>query len=344
MRHDYLVFIGRFEPFHNGHLAVVRHALERCERLILLIGSAHKPRSTRNPWNANEREVMIRAALGADEARVHIRPLSDHLYNESAWISEVQRLVADTISGDGRGTDARVGLIGRDKDASSYYLREFPQWPLIDVQHCEVLSATEIRAHLFSDDEGGEMLIRANVPPKVNALLEAFRRSPAFPQLKREFVFLRNYRQAWEAAPYPPTFVTVDALLVHSGHVLLVRRGAEPGKGLWALPGGFLDQNESLIDGALRELREETRVRLPAPVLKGSLKSTHVFDHPERSQRGRTITHVFHFEIPSGDLPAVRGGDDAQKARWVPLAEALAMEEQFFEDHFHILEHFTGIA
>lgn len=343
MRHDYLVFIGRFEPFHNGHLTVLRHALGIARKVVVLVGSAGKPRSTRNPWNANEREVMIRAAIGeADAQRLLIRPLADHLYNEAAWISEVQRQVAAAIAADGGGAEARVGLVGRDKDASSYYLREFPQWELCNVQHCEVLSATEIREHLFSADEGGQLLIRANVPAPVAAMLEAFRRTPGYAQLAREFTFLRNYRKAWEQAPYPPTFVTVDAVVVHSGHVLLVRRGAEPGKGLWALPGGFIGQEESLIDACLRELREETRLKLPAPVLKGSLKGQRVFDHPDRSQRGRTITHAFHFEFSGGELPTVRGADDAAKAQWIALAEALNLEEQFYEDHHHILQHFLG--
>jgi len=342
VRFDYLVFIGRFEPFHNGHHTVVTHALKHARKLIVLIGSAGKPRSTKNPWNANEREVMIRAAAGALTDRLLVRGLPDHLYNETAWVGDVQRLVREAVVADGGGDGAKIGLIGRDKDGSSYYLREFPQWELIDVQHCEALSATEIREHLFSGDEGGQLLIRANVPAPVNAMLEAFRRTPAFTSLAREFSFLRSYKKGWESAPYPPTFVTVDAVVVHSGHVLLVRRGAEPGKGLWALPGGFIQQDESLLGGCLRELREETRLKLPRPVLKGSLKAQAVFDHPDRSQRGRTITHAYHFDFPAGELPPVRGEDDAAKAEWVPVADALASEEQFFEDHFHILEHFLG--
>ncbi|GMV29778.1 MAG: hypothetical protein AMXMBFR59_19030 [Rhodanobacteraceae bacterium] len=344
MRFDYLVFIGRFEPFHNGHLAVLRHALRIAGKVIVLIGSAGKPRSTRNPWNANEREVMIRAAAGADAERLLLQPLADHLYNEAAWIGAVQRQVAAAIAADGGAESCRIGLIGRDKDASSYYLREFPQWELCDVQHCEVLSATEIREHLFSADEGGQLLIRANVPAPVAAMLDAFRRTPGYAQLAREFTFLRNYRKAWAQAPYPPTFVTVDAVVVHSGHVLLVRRGAEPGKGLWALPGGFVNQSETLLDACLRELREETRLKIPAPVLKGSLAGQRVFDHPDRSQRGRTITHAFHFVFASGELPTARGSDDAAKAQWLPLADALSLEEQFFEDHHHILQHFLGMS
>lgn len=347
MDYDYLVFIGRFEPFHNGHAAVARHALGKARKLIFLVGSADTPRTIKNPFTVAERAVMIQSALADAAERLIVRPLRDHLYNEAQWIAAVQRAVAEAIRLDGGGADARIGLIGQDKDASSYYLREFPQWSLVDVQHTATLSATELRRYLYEanqvDSHGGLMLIRANVPGPVFDMLDAFRRnSPAFAQLVAEHRFVETYKAAWAEAPYPPTFVTTDAVIVHSGHVLLVRRRAEPGKGLWALPGGFVNQHESLLDACLRELREETRLKLPLPVLKGSLKGSHVFDHPERSLRGRTITHAFHFDFPAGALPDVRGGDDADKARWVPVSEALEMSAQLFEDHLHILEFFLG--
>ena len=344
---DYLVFIGRFEPFHNGHAAVARLALGRAKKLIFLVGSADTPRTIKNPWTVAERAVMIQSALAEAADRLIIRPLRDSLYNESQWIANVQRTVAEAIKADGGSPDARIGLVGQDKDASSYYLREFPQWDLVDVRHTEALSATELRRYLFEanqlESHGGRMLIRANVPAPVFEMLEAFRKSsPAFAQLVTEYHFIEKYKAAWEDAPYAPTFVTTDAVVVHSGHVLLVRRRAEPGKGLWALPGGFVCQDESLLDACLRELREETRLKLPVPVLKGSIKGSHVFDHPDRSQRGRTITHAFHFDFPSGELPDVRGSDDADKARWIPVSEALEMSTQLFEDHLHILEFFLG--
>ena len=142
MEFDYLVFIGRFEPFHNGHAAVARLALSRARKLIFLVGSADAPRSLRNPWPVAERAVMIQAALDGHAHRLLIRPLRDHLYNEAQWIANVQRQVADALRNDGAAADAKVGLIGMDKDASSYYLREFPQWPLVDVQHTACLLYT----------------------------------------------------------------------------------------------------------------------------------------------------------------------------------------------------------
>ncbi|EGF93729.1 cytidyltransferase-related domain protein [Asticcacaulis biprosthecium C19] len=345
MHYNFTTFIGRFEPFHNGHMAVVRRALETCDRLIVLVGSAQSARSTRNPFSAAEREVMIRAALGTDADRVIIRHLVDHLYNEGAWQADVQEHVAAAITESGKSpADVRIGLIGHNKDESSWYLHAFPQWDLIEVPFATTLSATELRRHLFAADEGALRLVQANVPQAVHETLLAFKKSKTFNLLADEQRHIDGYKAAWDAAPYPPTFVTVDAVIVHSGHVLLVKRGAHPGKGLWALPGGFLNPEETLLQAAIRELKEETRIKLPVPVLKGSLKGRQVFDDPDRSQRGRTITHAFYFEFTSGDLPAVRGSDDAARARWVPLAEARRLREHLFEDHFFILEHFLGTA
>lgn len=347
MAFDYLVFIGRFEPFHNGHAAVARHALGQAKKLIFLVGSADTPRTTRNPWTVAERSVMIRAALDDVATRLLMRPLRDHLYNEAQWIAAVQRAVQEAIKDDGGAADARIGIIGQEKDASSYYLQEFPQWPLVSVRHTETLSATELRRYLFEaatgEGRGALRMLQASLPGAVFDMLEAFRRNGStYSRLVNEYRFIESYRDAWAKAPYPPTFVTADAVVVHSGHVLLVRRRAEPGKGLWALPGGFVQQDEAVLAACLRELKEETRLKIPLPVLRGSLKGGHVFDHPDRSQRGRTITHAFHFDFPAGELPAVKGGDDAEKARWFPVSEALDMAPQLFEDHLSILEFFLG--
>ncbi|MGC1302160.1 MAG: bifunctional nicotinamide-nucleotide adenylyltransferase/Nudix hydroxylase [Caulobacteraceae bacterium] len=345
-RLDYAAYIGRFEPFHLGHLAVIRRALEEAPRAIVLIGSADAPRSAKNPWTFEERSVMIRAALEPDADRLILRPLRDHLYNETAWIAEVQDQVALAVQAD-RGeaaVSARIGLIGHEKDASSYYLRAFPQWELVDVDQVAMLSATDLRRHLFAADPGAMRLLEANVPAPVNGMIRAFQTTEAFGRVAEEFHHLESYKAAWAAVPYPPTFVTADAVVVHSGHVLLVKRKAQPGRGLWALPGGFVDQRETVLDAAIRELREETRLKLPVPVLRGSVKGQAVFDHPERSMRGRTITHAFHFDFPAGPLPPVRGSDDAARARWVPVAEARRMRSHLFEDHFFILEHFLGAA
>jgi bifunctional NMN adenylyltransferase/nudix hydrolase len=154
---------------------------------------------------------------------------------------------------------------------------------------------------------------------------------------------LQAYRKAWAAAPYAPVFVTVDLVLRCAGHVLLIQRGKDPGQGLWALPGGFVEPRDTLYQSAIRELEEETGLPLLPDTLERSLRGVAVFDHPDRSQRGRTISHTHYFDLGDRELPEVRGGDDAALARWVPIAELAAMESQFFDDHFHMLDRFLEL-
>lgn len=117
---------------------------------------------------------------------------------------------------------------------------------------------------------------------------------------------------------WPRPMVTVDALVfvVAGGkpHVLLVKRGHAPFKGLWAVPGGFVDMDEELIVAAERELAEETG-------LTGvKLEQMHTFGTVGRDPRGRQITICF-LGITGKDNMAVRGGDDAAEAKWWPVDE-----------------------
>jgi bifunctional NMN adenylyltransferase/nudix hydrolase len=90
----------------------------------------------------------------------------------------------------------------------------------------------------------------------------------------------------------------------------------------------------------LRELREETMIRVPVPVLRGNIVRSQVFDAVDRSPRGRIITHAFHIQLPDGELPRVKGNDDAEKAKWIPIAEVNS--EDCFEDHYEIIQYFLG--
>ncbi|HFD11925.1 MAG TPA: bifunctional nicotinamide-nucleotide adenylyltransferase/Nudix hydroxylase [Crenotrichaceae bacterium] len=349
---DFLIFIGRFQPYHLGHQRVVVKALQRADKLIILIGSAYRPRCTRNPWSFDEREHMIRSTLSPEQSkRTIIAPIMDATYNDDVWTSTIQQCVTGLVAAHHSQPhrNAKIGLIGHRKDHTSYYLKLFPQWDSVDVENTEIMSATEIRQHIFYADRGYwedhrtsvAALVGNLVPKQVLDYLGQFVRTETFVQLRDEFDFIRRYQAAWSNAPYEPVFVTVDAIVVQSGHILLVERGARPGEGQWALPGGFINPTESLRDACLRELKEETRLKVPVPVLNGSIQSQAVFDDPHRSERGRTITHAFYIHLPADTvLPRVKGSDDAKKAFWAPLAEL--KPERMFEDHYFIIQRMVG--
>ena len=84
-------------------------------------------------------------------------------------------------------------------------------------------------------------------------------------------------------------------------------------------------------------MKEETKITVPPHVLKNSVEEVKVFDHPKRSLRGRIITHVHLINLGHGDLPDVKGGDDVNSAHWLPVADVLQNENQFFEDHYDII-------
>lgn len=349
---DYLVVIGRFQPFHNGHHEVLKRALSLAGKVIVVFGSARRPRTIKDPWTVAERQVMVSACFerAVREGRLLFTSVVDRLYNDQQWAAEVQAAVDEAVGRDREGEGGglvRVGLIGHDKDASSFYLRLFPQWERIDVANSAGLSATEIRGYYLgpeSDGEGTRLLLRSAVPEPVAAFLDAFRAAPYYRALADEHAFILDYKAQFAGLRYPPIFQTVDAVVVQAGHLLLVQRKAQPGAGLWALPGGFLQADERCVDGCLRELKEETRLKVPVPVLKGGIKGDKRFDHPERSLRGRTITEAYLIQLdptPEGLYP-VRGADDAAKARWIPIAQVLEMDEQMFEDHLDIIRYFLG--
>jgi bifunctional NMN adenylyltransferase/nudix hydrolase len=287
---------------------------------------------------------MIRGSVTPEESeRIHVAPLMDIVYNDELWVRNVQATVNGYVTAH-HGIphkQPKVGLIGHSKDQSSYYLNLFPQWGAVEVDNYKGISATPIRETIFADAVNNSELEQL-LPSNVQDELKAFFTTSEYHEVKSEQAFVAKYKQAWSDAPYAPTFVTVDAVVTQSGHVLMVERKARPGKGLLALPGGFVDHGEKLVDACLRELREETRLKVPAPVLNGSIKSQQVFDDPYRSARGRTITHAFYIELaPNKALPKVKGGDDAKHAMWVPLAEL--DPTQIFEDHYFIIQKMTGM-
>lgn len=340
---DILVFIGRFQPFHIGHKFVVDAALEQSAHVVLLVGSANRSSSLRDPFTFEERKEMIRKVypFEVSSERLIIKPLGDTLYNDEAWTSNVQRIVDDAAAELEFGPDnpARIGLIGHSKDKTSYYLRMFPQWSSVNVPHeVGVFNATDIRAQYF---QGAPSIAHDILPPEVSAYLKDYMMGADFKRMCAEAAWLKDYKASWASAPFPPTFVTVDNVVVQSGHILMIRRGGHPGKGLLALPGGFVDHDETLLDSAIRELREETRLAdkhgpYPMGKLKGFLAGQGVFDDPKRSVRGYTLTHAFLFRLPPAkSLMSVIGSDDAVEAKWVPIGSLKPTE--CFEDHYFII-------
>ncbi|MHA3980719.1 NUDIX domain-containing protein [Halovulum sp. GXIMD14794] len=349
-RHTLAVFIGRFQPFHIGHRGVLESLSGKADGALVLVGSAYRPRSWKNPFTYAERKGFIEAGVEGIDLPVDVLPLMDTLYNDRSWASNVRTAVKLYMRARGLAErETEIVLTGFDKDASSRYLRWFPEWEMLPADpkahEGNVINATDLREEMFFPErDPSEIASRfgARHIAQVSAWME--QSAHAVAAIRDEGAYIRRYRANTAAAEeifgYPIPINTVDAVVIQSGHILLVRRGVQPGKGTLALPGGHIDRGETAEEAAVRELYEETRLDTPRGALQGRLRGRHVFDHPERSERGWVRTEAFCFELQDReDLAKVKGSDDAEKAFWVPLSEV--MPGEMFEDHFDIIQHFV---
>lgn len=339
--YDLLVFIGRFQPLHIGHQQVIDKALKLAKNVLVLVGSAASPRTARNPFTFEERKAMIHRIYPS----VNVQPINDYTYNDTAWTNSVQKTVNDTaryIANEGgfnlHGIDGmKIGLIGMEKDHSSFYLKLFPEWESVSVEAHGVLAATNIRSMLFEKtNKSHEMAVVMDFHT-AQWLFNNWMTTDNYTKAREEYFSIKKYLWEWGAGPH----LCADALVQVGGNILLVTRGGENGYGLLALPGGHLNKYEKFKNASIRELREETRLKVPEPVLRGSLVASKLFDDPHRSQLGRNITECFHYKLSDSSLPEVRGSDDAKDAAWYPISEL--REESFFDDHYHIIRYMLGL-
>lgn len=351
-KYDVVLYNGRFGPCHVGHINTIKQALQHGRSVIVCFGSAYSAPNTRNPWSYQVRRHMMQLALkdevasGSltedDVARITYVALPDNPYDDESWCRGVRYLVSYYYP------DAkRVAMIGYHKDSTSEYLNFFPEWDTIHVDPYmvdgQLINATDIRLHIFANKP--MKLFNEVLSPSVCVFLHNFHHRDEsgiklFSRIEEEFAHDLKYKALWADSPYPVIIVAADAVVICNGHVLLVQRGKCPGRGLLACPGGHVEPHETLVEAALRELKEETNIDVPLSVLRSGITGTYLFDHPSRATRGRVISQAVYIVLDEEQyqrFPDIKAADDAAHAVWFPLNNVRKNREVFFEDHFSIL-------
>jgi bifunctional NMN adenylyltransferase/nudix hydrolase len=352
-RYSLAVFIGRFSPPHLGHLAVILQALLTAEFVLIAIGSANAPRRHDYvPFTAAERETMIRLMLTPEQnARVRFVHVEDQ-GDMPTW-SGIIRNAANEIEPD----DRKITLIGHSKDNSSYYLKGFPNWVSHDVDNYMGLSATTYRKPYFGADYDPANLVTDALHPEVQTWLRDFMKTIHYKLLVEEAAKcakdVEDYGRIDPATGkkvYGP-YLAADAIYIQGDYVLLIERGGHPYKGCLAVPGGFVEADEDVVEAAIRESnREESKMKVPESIIRKSFKGTAFYSAPHRDPRGRVVSasSVFLFDpVPPPSmtdpkeiaryiaLPRVVAGDDAAKAMWVKIS-TLKRENMAFDHYMQI--------
>lgn len=175
---DYLVFIGRFQPFHLAHMQTIEIALQQSHYVVLALGSAQMERNIKNPFLAIEREQMILSNFSLDEQKrikfVHVVDV----YNDEKWVKQVKSLVNGVIE-----RNSKVGLIGHFKDESSYYLKLFPEWIMVELDSLkDSISATPMREAYYRGEIQTEFF-----PIGTIQFLDEFQKTRVYQQLQQRF-------------------------------------------------------------------------------------------------------------------------------------------------------------
>ncbi len=176
---DYLVFIGRFQPFHLAHMQTIEIALQQSHYVVLALGSAQMERNIKNPFLAIEREQMILSNFSLDEQKrikfVHVVDV----YNDKKWVKQVKSLVNGVIE-----PNSKVGLIGHFKDESSYYLKLFPEWIMVELDSLkDSISATPMREAYYRGEIQTEFF-----PIGTIRFLDEFKNTEVYAELQRKYL------------------------------------------------------------------------------------------------------------------------------------------------------------
>lgn len=307
------ILIGRFQPLHPGHKELIRQAKSQCVHLVIIVGSANAARSIKNPFTFLERKAEIELFLDHESIKgVSIVPLNDYKYSNTQWISDVTTIVMEFDR-----SSKQTILFGHQKEGNDY-LKWFPQYKFVNLTTQYEICSTDIRKKRFESGNSG------------------------FAQeVVEDWKYFQNEKKLFADYPFPETlsFNCADALVECSGHVLLIQRARAPGRGTWALPGGFKNRAETFLDCAVRELQEETNIRVPEKVLRGSIVNKQLFDDPTRGNGIPRVTLCVHFKIDpnaDGSLPRANGADDAMDCGWYPIREVMS-NMKLFDDHLSII-------
>jgi bifunctional NMN adenylyltransferase/nudix hydrolase len=349
--YNILVYIGRFQPFHNAHLKTIEIASSLADKVIVIIGSHNAPRTTKNPFTFSERSNMILNSVQQSQefdknCMLIIDRCEDNVYDDAEWVSRIKKIV-EPHAGD------NIGVIGHSKDDSSFYLQLFNDWKFHPIDRISDINATDIR-NVFLDDENVrhhsglnhlvstcDDFLKENVPTIVYDAIKYFingkhHRLPFddYEKLKNEYSFIENHKSQYDDLEQKPIFVTSHSLIVFKEKILVNIRNSDYGKGLFELPGDYLNSlyDKNVLSSISRVLSEKFENSVAHNIFINQITHVEIFDKINRSPLGRHIAHIHYADISNLDENTIT--TDSSMV-WLDIENLNRAD--FFEDNYDII-------
>lgn len=326
----YGIVVGRFQPFHSGHKSLLDRALSETDVVLVCVGSSNEPRTFKNPWTFSERCEMINRSLSDDQRiRVQFVPIEDFLYDDQKWLTNFSERVLSRTK-----DHQSITVFGHGKNQDTLYYLSLINSNFDYVEHNLqfAISGTQIRNSLFFD---GPPLLTLDMPNGTLDYLLEFEKTQEYHDLSNRAEKIAQTKLIHQSYQFPPIFVSADAFVIHEGRLLLIKTKA----GTYALPGGHVNHDETILDAAYRELKEETGLAR-SNVVELKEQASLVFDKPDRDERYRMITHVWIINAFSDSELHVQAGDDAAEAFWIEIEKFYNLPKNNFRaDHWHIIDY-----
>lgn len=341
--------LGRFQGVTLGHEECVKTMTDECDIAFIGIGSSHQARDPRNPWTFEERREMWYRCLTTETLKnVYFFDQAD-LGNPVRWASAVEARMTRELWKLGYEADkVDIYLYGHRKDATSYYLDDFPSYILKNLPNVEGINASDFRENYFryGDNKAWYESIRNIVSEGMIRFLQSFRKEEAYSQIKEEISRNDNWAEKYKDLPHEAMFCDAIPVIIQGNRVLLTKRSQYPGKGYWGLPEGRILEKEEPVEACLRIARDKTGINVSDSVLKRSLKNSWTRTDPYRVSRGRVFAFpsAFHLTpVPKGSNPEERRKSMAlprvkKDSQYFTFDEVFQMRSQIYADHAIIID------
>lgn len=334
------VYIGRFQPIHNGHMAIIEKTtkmMKENDSFTIIIGSADQERTIRNPLTIEERKKTIEIAT--EGMPVKIDTINDSPYDYDEWIRQLAAKLFGYHCFWHHSTFENITIVGME--GVEEYVKRLNN--IVGKGTCKSIVFTEqdtnINIHSTKIRENTDAWFNdLFMPTKVVDYLRSI--TPDFVDIIKNINKVADDYAKSCNVKYNTCFMTVDNVVYTADKVLLIRR---KDNGKYAIPGGFAEPYQTMKQNALRELEEETSLTLNDVILdKEPILIDAPFRDPRSSKKVNLISMVYSWNCKNPDN--VKAADDAADAMWVDFKEISNMRpSEFHADHKKIICKVLGI-